>query len=164
MIEFLKQSTFSPALVCVAVVALAQVTGLWKWRIPWKALSLILIIVLLLAAGAYLILPVLAEDSETDIASVAALAMRGLAVYPAPDAAARYMLLCGSLTYLAHIPFYAAFGASLFSFKLLGFLAFMATVIALYQICRAFAGPGPSLVGCGCAMCRFRFGGGSICC
>lgn len=137
-------------MVCGLCLALSYVLGVRSWRIPWQGLSLGLIVVLVLAAGAYLSLPVLAEDTETDIAAVASLAMRGLPVYPAPDAAARYMLLYGPLTYLSHIPFYTVLGENLFSFKLPGFLAFIATIVGLYEICRGFAGPGASLIGCGC--------------
>lgn len=151
MTEFLKSSDFSPALVCAACLALTLALRADRWRIPWRLLSLMLAAGLCVAAVAYLLLPVLAEDTETDIAAIAALAMRGLPVYPAPDSPARYILLYGPLTYLSHIPFYWMFGANLISFKLVGFLAFAATLFCSYSICRRFAERPASVVGCGAA-------------
>jgi hypothetical protein len=158
MAEFFRNSAFTPAIVCLLCLALASAAGAWRWKVPWKLLSLVLIIGLTVAALAYLFLPVLAEDTETDIAAIAALAMRGEPVYPAPDSAARYILLYGPLTYLSHIPFYAFFGKNLFAFKLPGFLAFLATIFCSYAICRRFADRGAALVGCGAAgLLLFRY-------
>jgi hypothetical protein len=151
MAEFFKSSSWSPVVVCALCVAFAWLFRVRKWKLPWKWFSLLLIIGLSLAAAAYLVLPVLTEDGETDIAAITALLMRGLPVYPAPDAAARYILLYGPLTFLFHVPFYFLFGANLLSFKLLGFLAFVLTLIALYGICRHYAAPILSLIGCACA-------------
>ncbi len=127
-------------------------------RVPWAFLSAGITAIALLAASAYLFLPVLFEDAETDIACIAALVLRGLPVYPAPDAAARYILLYGPLTYLAHIPFYLVFGENLFSFKLLGVLACFTGMLGTYRICRIYATPAAALAGLGCAsLIGFRY-------
>ncbi len=151
MTDFLRNSSFSPGVVCVVCFAASYLFSTHRWKLPWRILSIALTVVLLVAAAAYLVLPVLAEDTETDIAAIAAVVMHGGPMYPAPDSAACYILLYGPLTYLAHVPFYIAFGASLFSFKLLGFLSFLATLLALYGIARAFARTDVSLIGCAAA-------------
>ncbi len=110
------------------------------------------------AALTYLILPILFEDAETNIACVSALAMRGAPVYPAMDATARYSLAYGPLTYLTHLPVYWAFGESLVTFKLVGVVAFLVTLLLCYRLCRRFASSRDALVGLGCiSLVFFRY-------
>ncbi len=151
-------SAFAPMLLFALALAFTTLLRLNRVRLPWTALSAVLVSALIAVAAAYLVLPVLFEDAETDIACVAALILRGQAVYPGPADIGRYALLYGPLTYLAHIPFYALFGENLPSFKLLGFLAFLATLTSLFEICRRYAAPRAALIGLGCAsVVLFRY-------
>ncbi len=158
LLRSILASALAPALI-FAVVALAiRVLKFDGNRVPWRALSIVLIALLSAAAVAYLFIPGLFEDAETDIACISALAMRGLPIYPAIDAAPRYILLYGPMTYIAHIPLYAIFGQNLAAFKLLGVGAFLVSLFGLYRICRAYVSKDASLVGVGCAaLVLFRY-------
>ena len=116
LLRAVSDSAFAPALLFAAACAIGIPLGT-RFRIPWRWLSALVILVVIGAAFAYLTLPVLFEDAETNIACVSAMAMRGEPIYPAMNAAARYSLAYGPLTYLAHIPLYWALGQSLVSFK-----------------------------------------------
>ncbi len=153
-------SAFAPLLIFALVAGAVRVFGWRSRRLPWAGLSGLVTAAMALLALAYLFLPVLFEDAETDIACVSALAMRGLPIYPAMDAIPRYILLYGPLTYLAHIPFYAIFGKNLVAFKLLGVLAFAGTLAGIYRLCRHYAEARPALIGLGCAALVFlRYAG-----
>ena len=160
IVHRLSDSAFAPTIIFAVLAALAMLLRLDRLPVPWKILSALITIVVLLAATTYLFLPILFEDAETNIACIAALAMRGQPVYPAPDAAARYILLYGPLTYLAHIPFYLVFGENLVSFKLLGVGALFTSVFSTYKICRKYCAPQEALIGVGCAsLIFFRYMG-----
>ena len=160
IVHRLADSALAPALIFIALLAVSLALRLYRLRLPWLFLSTAMTLVMLMVSTAYLFLPVLFEDAETNIACIAALAMRGLPVFPAPDATARYILLYGPLTYLAHIPFYLVFGENLFSFKFLGVLAFFVSMSGTYRICRKYAQPRPALIGLGCAsLVFFRYMG-----
>jgi hypothetical protein len=149
------QSPWSPAVVFAIAAALSYSIPPDRRRIPWKSLSACLVLLLVATAGVYLFLPVLFEETEAGIAAISAGFLHGRPIYHAADAAQRYSILYGPLTYLSHIPFYLIFGTNLVSFKLLGVLAFLTSMIGLYRICRGYASARPSLVGLGAASVVF---------
>ncbi len=149
LIRAAGDSAFAPALIFFFSCAVGFSLSAVQARIPWKLFSAFIVCLVCGVGVAYLGVPVLFEDAETNIACVSAVAMRGAPIYPAMDAAVRYSLAYGPLTYLAHVPFYWAFGQSLVSFKLPGVLALLFTLGAAYRICRRFATTRHSLVGVG---------------
>ena len=157
-IHLLTSSAWAPLLIFGLAAVIARLAGVRKLRLPWVFFSATLCCAILFAAIAYLLTPILFEDAETDIACISTLAMRGFPVYPALDSAARYILLYGPLTYLVHVPLYVVFGKNLFSFKLLGVISFLASMLGLYGICRKYASRRDSMIGLGCAaVVLFRY-------
>lgn len=151
------ESPFAPALLFA--IAFGFATLLSK-RIPirWTLLSTVCIAVVSGCALAYLALPVLFEDAETNIAAVSALAMRGGSIYPSMAAPERYALLYGPLTYLLHDPFFAVFGLSLFGFKIAGVFALGVSDLAIYRTLRAYAPAPQAWIGLGAVnLVFFRF-------
>jgi hypothetical protein len=158
VLRSILSSAIAPMLIFILVAAFVTIFRLGRVRLPWAVLSVSITAIVAGLAIVYLFLPVLFEDAETDIACISALAMRGLPIYPALDAAQRYILLYGPLTYLAHIPFYWIFGESLAAFKLLGVGALLLSLIGLYRICRSYAPMRASIIGLGCAsLVLFRY-------
>ncbi|MBV8906236.1 MAG: hypothetical protein JOZ22_21575 [Acidobacteriia bacterium] len=156
--RFITESPASPLIVFGLAVLAAHVLRLGRFRIPWVGLAAVFTAARIIAAATYVFLPIALGDTETDVACISALALRGLPVYPAPDAASRYHMVYGPLTYLAHVPIYPVLGASLVSFKLLGFFACLLSIVALYRICRKYAPPRICIVGIGAAsLVLFRY-------
>ncbi len=104
LVRAVSDSAFAPALLFAIACAIGIPLAGLRLRMPWRSFSIGMIGVVVGAALAYLVLPVLFEDAETNIACVSAMAMRGAPVYPAMNAAARYSLAYGPLTYWAHSP------------------------------------------------------------
>lgn len=158
LVRAVSDSAFAPALLFAIACAIGIPLAGLRLRMPWRSFSIGMIGVVVGAALAYLVLPVLFEDAETNIACVSAMAMRGAPVYPAMNAAARYSLAYGPLTYLAHIPLYWLLGESLVSFKLLGILSMLVTLGLSYRICRHYGSSREALVGVGClSLVLFRY-------
>jgi hypothetical protein len=145
LIASLPLLTFALAFVAVKVTRMSRV------KLPWTAMSAVLVLVLILSSVLYLFLPIILDDTEAGLAGISALALRGLPVYPGASSPPRYALLYGPLASLSHIPLYYLFGENLFSYKLTGVLAFLLSLFGLYKICRKYAGPRASFLGVGCA-------------
>ena len=140
-----------PLLTFAVAFLITKLTRIDRVKLPWKALTVSLVIILVVSALAYLLVPIIFDDAESGLAGASIQATRGLPVYPSLSAAARYSLLYGPLASLWHIPPYYVFGKNLISFKLPGVLVFLLSLLGLYRICRYYADPRSSLLGLGCA-------------
>lgn len=83
------------------------------------------------------------------VVSIGAVAERGLPVYPDIDAAQRYGVLYGPLTYLRFIPVFALFGHTLTAAKLLGALCLIITLASAYVIGRQWHARPDAMMGVG---------------
>ena len=158
LLRVIGESIWAPSIIFALAFALDRVLAIFRIRWNWAWLSLGLTGLLLITAAAYVVVPVLFEDAETDIACISALAMRSQPLFPGPSEPQRYILLYGPLTYLAHVPFYWILGTNLLAFKLLGFTAFLVSMVGIYRICREYASTRASLIGLGAAnLVFFRY-------
>lgn len=151
-------SAFTPAILFALLYSLARVFGLQRLRRGWRFGAMAMIAVVVCVATAYTLLPILLEDTESNIASVSALVIRGQPMYPGAEAAVRYVLLYGPLTYLGRVIFFPVLGVNLIAFKLTGLLALLLSLYTGYRIGRAYLGRSEALVGAGAfALVLFRF-------
>jgi hypothetical protein len=151
-------SALLPSLVFVALYVAVRICRLDRARFPWRAGAILITGLLLAVAALYCVLPVLLEDTESTIASVAALILRGGQMYPAPDAAQRYILLYGPLAYLGRSLFLVVFGTNLIAFKFAGFAALVSALFFAYRTARSYGAPFVAWIATGAfALIAFRF-------
>ena len=82
VVRAVSDSAFAPALLFVIACAIGLPLSATRVRIPWRWLSAAVLCVVVAAAITYLVLPVLFEDPETNIACVSAVAMAGRSDLP----------------------------------------------------------------------------------
>ena len=113
-----------------------KISGLRLPGLKWLGIGITSLLILI--ASAYLVIPVLGDESESLIASISGLAFRGAAIYPSLDSAARYITLYGPICYFSKFPFFFLFGPSLFATKMPGYVSLLASLLSIYYICRYY--------------------------